>query len=90
MIEYNYWCPLGICYFCADDCECCEDYKEFEYYTNKHFQDKINSIMTTCDIANYIKHTCSRFYGWTCPSHNDEICSNMTIISINMILDHLY
>lgn len=47
-------------------------------------------MITNCDIANYIKHTCCCFYGWLCPSHNFKVCSNMAIISINMILDHLY
>lgn len=98
MVEYNfwddrtteenddYWCPIGCCY-CLDDRYCyeCKDYKDFmSFYTL--YDDTLN----TCDIANYIKNTCCCFYGWLCPSHNHEVCSNMAIISINMILDHLY
>lgn len=86
----DYWCPIKMCYCISDDCENCEEYKEFEDYVNRHFKDEINPTITTCDIANYIKHTCCCFYGWLCPSHNFKVCSNMAIISIHMILDHLY
>lgn len=50
----------------------------------------ITEYIQTCDIANYVKHICCIYYGWTCPSRNREVCISMINISLNMILDHLY